>query len=145
MIGWPRGLIEFGKRERSQRKSRWRDHRRRGYEGAAGIRMTAELGWPAARSTHAGGAPALGWRWRLAEEMQLGVALLLAVFVFLRLGPTPANRGWPVASSSSGGGARWRKVGCHTRFYKENRVHLTCAPGSFYTHMIDKTRVIPLQ
>jgi hypothetical protein len=34
---------------------------------------------------------------------------------------------------------------CHTRFYKENRMHLTCAPGSFYTHMIDKTRVIPLQ
>jgi hypothetical protein len=33
---------------------------------------------------------------------------------------------------------------CHTRFYKENRMHLTCAPGSFYTHMIDKTRVIPL-
>jgi hypothetical protein len=26
-----------------------------------------------------------------------------------------------------------------------NRMHLTCAPGSFYTHMIDKTRVIPLQ
>jgi hypothetical protein len=34
---------------------------------------------------------------------------------------------------------------CHTRFYKENRMHLTCAPGSFYTHMIEKTRVIPLQ
>jgi hypothetical protein len=34
---------------------------------------------------------------------------------------------------------------CHTRFYKENQMHLTCAPGSFYTHMIDKTRVIPLQ
>jgi hypothetical protein len=34
---------------------------------------------------------------------------------------------------------------CHTRFYKENRMHLTCAPGSFYTHMIDKTSVIPLQ
>jgi hypothetical protein len=33
---------------------------------------------------------------------------------------------------------------CHTRFYKENRMHLICAPGSFYTHMIDKTRVIPL-
>jgi hypothetical protein len=27
---------------------------------------------------------------------------------------------------------------CHTRFYKENRMHLTCAPGSIYTHMIDK-------
>jgi hypothetical protein len=23
---------------------------------------------------------------------------------------------------------------CHTRFYKENRMHLTCAPGSIYTH-----------
>jgi hypothetical protein len=34
---------------------------------------------------------------------------------------------------------------CHTRFYKENRMHLTCAPGSIYTHMIDKTSVIPLQ
>jgi hypothetical protein len=34
---------------------------------------------------------------------------------------------------------------CHTRFYKENRMHLICAPGSIYTHMIDKTRVIPLQ
>jgi hypothetical protein len=28
---------------------------------------------------------------------------------------------------------------------QRNRMHLTCAPGSFYTHMIDKTRVIPLQ
>jgi hypothetical protein len=27
---------------------------------------------------------------------------------------------------------------CHTRFYKENRMHLICAPGSNYTHMIDK-------
>jgi hypothetical protein len=27
---------------------------------------------------------------------------------------------------------------CQTRFYKENRMHLTCAPGSIYTHMIDK-------
>jgi hypothetical protein len=26
----------------------------------------------------------------------------------------------------------------HTRFYKENRMHLICAPGSNYTHMIDK-------
>jgi hypothetical protein len=26
---------------------------------------------------------------------------------------------------------------CPTRFYKENRMHLTCAPGSIYTHMID--------
>jgi hypothetical protein len=34
---------------------------------------------------------------------------------------------------------------CHTRFYKENRMHLTCAPGSIYTHMIDKKSVIPLQ
>jgi hypothetical protein len=34
---------------------------------------------------------------------------------------------------------------CHTRFYKENRMHLTCAPGSNYTHMIDKMSVIPLQ
>jgi hypothetical protein len=33
---------------------------------------------------------------------------------------------------------------CHTRFYKENRMHLICAPGSIYTHMIDKMRVIPL-
>jgi hypothetical protein len=24
-------------------------------------------------------------------------------------------------------------------------MHLTCAPGSIYTHMIDKTSVIPLQ
>jgi hypothetical protein len=30
-----------------------------------------------------------------------------------------------------------RKIGCHTRFYKENRMHLICAPGSSYTHMID--------
>jgi hypothetical protein len=29
-------------------------------------------------------------------------------------------------------------VACHTRFYKENRMHLICAPGSNYTHMIDK-------
>jgi ribosomal protein S8E len=34
---------------------------------------------------------------------------------------------------------------CHTRFYKENRMHLTCAPGSIYTHMIDKMSLIPLQ
>jgi hypothetical protein len=27
---------------------------------------------------------------------------------------------------------------CHTRFYKETRMHLICAPGSIYTHMIDK-------
>jgi hypothetical protein len=27
---------------------------------------------------------------------------------------------------------------CHTRFYKENRMHLICAPGSIYTHMTDK-------
>jgi hypothetical protein len=26
---------------------------------------------------------------------------------------------------------------CHTRFYKENRMHLMYAPGSIYTHMID--------
>jgi hypothetical protein len=40
----------------------------------------------------------------------------------------------------------WDDAGaCHTRFYKKNRMHLTCAPRSFYTHMIDKTRVIPLQ
>jgi hypothetical protein len=34
---------------------------------------------------------------------------------------------------------------CHTRFYRENRMHLTCAPRSFYSHMINKTSVIPLQ
>jgi hypothetical protein len=39
----------------------------------------------------------------------------------------------------------FRKVAdCHTRFYRENRMLLICAPGSNYTHMIDKTRVIPL-
>jgi hypothetical protein len=36
-----------------------------------------------------------------------------------------------------------KEIICHTRFYKENRMHLTCAPGSIYTHMIDKTSVIP--
>jgi hypothetical protein len=40
---------------------------------------------------------------------------------------------------------RWLTGECHTRFYKENRMHLTCAPGSNYTHMIDKMSVIPLQ
>jgi hypothetical protein len=33
-----------------------------------------------------GDALALGWRRGLAEEMRLGVAVLLAVFVFLRSG-----------------------------------------------------------
>jgi tRNA G37 N-methylase TrmD len=27
---------------------------------------------------------------------------------------------------------------CHTCFPKRNQVHLICAPGSVYTHMIDK-------
>jgi hypothetical protein len=45
-------------------------------------------------------------------------------------------------TSAARPGASARRV---TRFYKENRIHLTCAPGSFYTHMIDKTSVIPLQ
>jgi hypothetical protein len=44
------------------------------------------------------------------------------------------------AEGGTGGGGY-----CHTRFYRENRMHLTCAPGSFYTHMIDKMSVIPLQ
>jgi hypothetical protein len=48
-------------------------------------------------------------------------------------------------TSSRGLGPTRARHGCHTRFYKENRMHLTCAPGSFYTHMIDKTSVIPLQ
>jgi hypothetical protein len=30
-------------------------------------------------------------------------------------------------------------VGCHTRFKKDNRTHLICAPGSSSTHMIDVT------
>ena len=31
----------------------------------------------------------------------------------------------------------WRlKMLCHTRFMKANRMHLICAPGSVYTHMI---------
>jgi hypothetical protein len=32
----------------------------------------------------------------------------------------------------------YRAEYCHTRFYKENRMHLICALGSIYTHMIDK-------
>jgi hypothetical protein len=44
--------------------------------------------------------------------------------------PTP-NR-----SRATGGGRP--SHGCHTRFYKENRMHLICAPGSNYTHTIDK-------
>jgi len=28
-------------------------------------------------------------------------------------------------------------LACHTRFMKANRMHLICAPGSVYTHMID--------
>jgi hypothetical protein len=41
--GWPMGSIELGKRERSQRGSRWRAHRRRGREGAVGIWPAVEL------------------------------------------------------------------------------------------------------
>jgi hypothetical protein len=56
-----------------------------------------------------------------------------------RLGPNPAP------SHGRELGVDLRRRDCHTRFYKENRMHLTCAPGSIYTHMIDKTSVIPLQ
>jgi hypothetical protein len=31
-----------------------------------------------------------------------------------------------------------QRLMCHTQFYKENRIHLICVPGSIYTHMIDK-------
>jgi hypothetical protein len=65
------------------------------------------------------------------------------------------RRGGSGVGGSQGGGAGggwWRAMvkaaaagGCHTRFYKENRMHLTCASGSIYTHMIDKKSVIPLQ
>jgi hypothetical protein len=48
-------------------------------------------------------------------------------------------------SRRNGEGSKRKCYNCHTRFYKENRMHLTCAPGSIYTHMIDKTSVIPLQ
>jgi hypothetical protein len=34
-------------------------------------------------------------------------------------------------------GQRLKVYYCHTRFYKENRMHLICAPGSNYTHMMD--------
>jgi hypothetical protein len=33
---------------------------------------------------------------------------------------------------------------CHTCFPKRNQVHLICAPGSVYTHMIDKMSEISL-
>jgi hypothetical protein len=39
----------------------------------------------------------------------------------------------------------FRKLGMVSHpILQRNRMHLTCAPGSIYTHMIDKTRVIPL-
>jgi hypothetical protein len=45
----------------------------------------------------------------LVKEMRLGVTVLLAVLVFLRLGSMPANRAttaWRRLGSMAGGGAR---------------------------------------
>jgi hypothetical protein len=54
--------------------------------------------------------------------------------------PYPAStpRSTTPAPRRPGSRSLLRTLRCHTRFYKENRMHLTCAPGSFYTHMIDK-------
>jgi hypothetical protein len=53
--------------------------------------------------------------------------------------------GGDVAICSSDGGLVFSHLGlCHTRFPKRNQVHLICAPGSIYTHMIDKMSEISL-